>query len=631
MECVITKAARPQPILSVTQIPSQSFEERGIRMHKTIHKSILATMILLLSITLLIPANTFAAAPSTWAAPYVSAVTSEPELDVSRLLTNYQNRITRGEFAYLAVALYDYYTGTTPEAGQARFTDTTDPYVLAAKNAGIVSGYEDGSYRPNNEIRRDELATLFVNLFKATNIKYQPADASRFADDAVIQSWAKSSVYIAKTNGVVSGVGAGSFNPAGTATREEALIMLYKATRLRGDNPILEVHFIDVGQGDATLIKKGDRAMLIDGGDYLSDTLLVNYLKAKGITKLDYIIATHPHMDHIGGLDSVVKTFEVDKVIMPDASQETPTYMSFASALALRELVQERPTGGESFGLGNSTFTLLAPNSSSYDDLNDHSIVLKLTDGVNDFLFAGDATALSESEMLLRFRGQLAAEVLKISHHGSDDASSQNFLNAVSPKYAVISVGAGNDYGLPSQIVLNRLASMNVKLYRTDLLDTIVAKSDGISITFDKVPTAAAWLPGTVGSAMPTPLPVPAPAPTPAPVPAPIVSPAPVAPGTVVPNGIIISLLDKKAELVTIQNTTKSDVNLQGYKLVSEKGNQIYVFPNYLLKADASVKVASGDATGDLKWTTQNMWNNSDPDPAALYDSNGVLVSRVVK
>lgn len=598
-------------------------------MHKTVHKSILATMILLLSITLLTPANTFAAAPSTWAAPYVTAVTSEPELEVDRLLTNYQNRITRGEFAYLAVALYDYYTGTTPEVGQARFTDTTDPYVLAAKNAGIVSGYEDGSYRPNNEIRRDELATLFVNLFKATSINYQPADASRFADDATIQSWAKSSVYIAKTNGVVSGVGSGNFNPAGTATREEALIMLYKATRLRGDNPVLEVHFIDVGQGDAALIKKGDRAMLIDGGDYLSDTLLINYLKSKGITKLDYLIATHPHMDHIGGLDSVIKTFEVDKVIMPDATQETPTYVSFASALAMKEVGVEQPSAGKSFGLGNSTFTLLAPNSSSYDDLNDHSIVLKLTDGVNDFLFAGDATALSESEMLLRFRSQLAAEVLKISHHGSDDASSQNFLNAVSPKYAVISVGASNDYGLPSQVVLNRLASMNVKLYRTDLMDTIVAKSDGISITFDKVPTAAVWIPGSGGTSGT--VPTPAPTPAPAPVPAPIVSPAPVAPGTVVPNGIIISLLDKKAELVTIQNTTKADVNLQGYRLVSEKGNQIYDFPNYLLKAGASIKVASGDATGDLKWTAQNVWNNSDPDPAALYDSNGVLVSRVVK
>lgn len=596
-------------------------------MHKTVHKSILTTMILLLSITLLTPANTFAAAPSTWAAPYVTAVTSEPELDVSQLLGVYQNRITRGEFAYLAVALYNYYTGTAPEAGLARFTDTTDPYVLAAKNAGIVSGYEDGSYRPSSEIRRDELATLFVNLFKATNINYQSADASRFADDAIIQSWAKSSVYIAKKNGVVSGVGSGNFNPAGTATREEALIMLYKATRLRGDNPILEVHFIDVGQGDAALIKKGDRAMLIDGGDYLSDTLLVNYLKAKGITKLDYLIATHPHTDHIGGLDSVVKTFEVDKVIMPEVTQDTPTYVSFASALAMRELVQERPEAGERFGLGKSTFTLLAPNSSSYTDLNDHSIVLKLTDGVNDFLFAGDATALSESEMLLRFRGQLAAEVLKISHHGSDDASSQNFLNAVSPKYAVISVGNRNDYGLPSQVVLNRLASMNVKLYRTDLLDTIVAKSDGISITFDKVPTAAAWIPGSGGASTPAPIP----APTPAPAPVPIVSPAPAATGTVVPNGIIISLLDKKAELVTLQNTTKSDVNLQGYRLVSEKGNQIYDFPNYLLKAGASIKVASGDATGDLKWTAQNMWNNSETDPAALYDSNGVLVSRVIK
>ncbi len=585
-------------------------------------KSLLVTMLLLISITLCIPTNAYAAAqPSNWAEPYVEAVITEPELEVNRLLDGYQNRITRGEFAYLAVALYNYYTGTTPEAGQARFTDTSDPYVLAAKNAGIVSGYEDGSYRPSSEIRRDELATLFVNLFKASKIKFQPADANRFTDDAVIQSWAKSSVYIAKTNGVVSGVGANNYDPAGTATREEALIMLYKAMRLRGDNPILEVHFIDVGQGDAALIKKGDKAMLIDGGTPFSDAVIVNYLKAKGVTRLDYLIATHPHVDHIGALDSVVKAFDVSNVIMPNVIEDTPTFLSFTSALSTKRIMPKVPAAGTSYELGKSSFMVLAPNNGSYINMNNHSIVLKLSDGVNDFLFTSDAGTLSENEMLQSFRDLLNAEVLKVAHHGSEDTSSQNFLNAVSPKYALISVGKGNDYGLPHQTVLNRLASMNVKLYRTDLLSTVIAKSDGISITFDKVPTAAAWLPGTrTASTSLT-----------APVTAPVAPPTSVTPGTLSPNGIIISLLEKGNELVTIKNTTTADVNLQGYKLVSEKGNQIYVFPNYLLKAGASVKVASGDATGDLKWTTQNMWNNSETDPAALYDSKGVLVSRVVK
>ncbi|SCZ80211.1 MBL fold metallo-hydrolase [Acidaminobacter hydrogenoformans] len=587
-------------------------------------KPCLPIILLLVLSSLTLPSSAITSAstaPSSWSAPYVTAVTKEPGLDVTRLLNSYQNRITRGEFAYLAVSLYDYYTGNTPEAGQASFTDTSDPYVLAAKNAGIVSGYEDGTFRPNNQIRRDELATLFVNLFKATNLTFKPADTNRFADDTSIQTWAKASVYTAKANGIVSGVGANTFNPAGTATREEALIMLYKATRLRGDNPVMEVHFIDVGQGDAALIIKGDQTMLIDGGTPQSDGVIVNYLRAQGLTQLDYLIATHPHVDHIGGLDSVLKTFEVDKVIMPEVTQDTPTFATFTSALKTESLTPLSPQAGARYTLGKADFTLLAPNQGIYDNLNDHSIVLKLTDGVNDFLFTADATALSENEMLQSFRSHLSAEVLKVSHHGSDDASSTNFLNAVSPKYAVISAGTGNDYGLPSLVVLNRLASMNVKLYRTDQLGTIVAKSDGITISFDKVPTAAAWLPGTSTTSTTTP----------APVPAPIVSPVPAAPGTVVPNGIIISLLEKGTELVTIKNTTTADVNLQGYILVSEKGNQIYDFPNYLLKAGASVKVASGDATGDLKWTTQNVWNNSDPDPAALYDSKDVLVSRVVK
>lgn len=166
--------------------------------------------------------------PSNWAASFVDGIKNSNEIEVTRLMGNYQNSITRAEFAYMAVKLYEYYTGVATSSGTAAFSDTNDQFVLKAKNAGIVSGYPDGTYKPLNKIRRDELATLFVNLFKSAGVSYRSASGQKFADDGNIASWAKESVYIARENSIVSGVGNNNFNPAGNASIEESLIMLYK-------------------------------------------------------------------------------------------------------------------------------------------------------------------------------------------------------------------------------------------------------------------------------------------------------------------------------------------------------------------------------------------------------------------
>ena len=365
----------------------------------------------------------------------------------------------------------------------------------------------------------------------------------------------------------------------------------------------LEVRYLDVGQADSILIRKGSHAMLIDGGNVGDGDAVVSRIKEADISTLDYVIATHPHEDHIGGLTDVIKSLAVKTVIMPDAVTTTSAYQNLLSAIAARRLTITRPVYGASYDLGGAAFTILAPNSADYEDLNNNSVVLKLVNGTNSFLFTGDAGTLSESEMLAKDSVILKSDVLKVGHHGSSTSTSQKFLNAVSPAYAVVSVGAGNDYGLPDQEVLDRLTAKGVRIFRTDEQGTITASSNGHTIAFDQSPAAGTGAPSSTGT------------------------------GTVTGGAenasqtVVITKVDKEAELVTLKNTGPGEVSLSGWRLVSVTGNQTYTFPAYTLKAGAQVTVASGKATGDLEWTTSNIWNNTGSDPAQLYNAAGNLVS----
>jgi competence protein ComEC len=247
----------------------------------------------------------------------------------------------------------------------------------------------------------------------------------------------------------------------------------------------LEVHFIDVGQADSILIKNGSRAMLIDAGNNADASLVVNYIKGQGFTKLDYVIGTHPHEDHIGGLDAVIKAFDIKTLIMPKASSNTRTFQDVLTAIKDKGLKVTSPIPGRKYELGDAAFTILAPNSSSYSDVNDASVVVRLTHGRNSFLFQGDAEDVSEGEILKK-GFHIQSDLLKVGHHGSRYSTTSAYLAKVKPKYAVISVGKGNTYGHPSQEVLDKLVGADVKVYRTDEQGTIIAVSDGSKITFNK-------------------------------------------------------------------------------------------------------------------------------------------------
>lgn len=247
------------------------------------------------------------------------------------------------------------------------------------------------------------------------------------------------------------------------------------------DNKLL-VHFIDVGQGDSILIQVNDKNLLIDAGPESNKDSLLQYLKSKNIKKLNYVVATHPHEDHIGGMDDIIKAFDIDKFYSPKVQNTTKTYSNMIKALNDKnlKLTVVRPELTIDLGKG-VTAEFLAPNKDEYKDLNDYSAVLKVTYKTNSFLFTGDAEALSEKEILSKGYN-VKSDVLKLGHHGSSSSTSNDFLNKVSPSIVVASLAKGNDYGHPHKETLKKIKDRNLKFYRTDETGTIVLESDGTKI-----------------------------------------------------------------------------------------------------------------------------------------------------
>ena len=252
------------------------------------------------------------------------------------------------------------------------------------------------------------------------------------------------------------------------------------------DNPDLEVHFIDVDQADSILIKKGDESMLIDAGNSWDGDKVVDYLKEQNVTNLKYVIGTHPHSDHIGGLDTVIDNLEIGKVIMPNAISNTKTFEDVVDSISRKGLSITSGKAGNVYDLNGAEIITLAPNDEKYSNLNNYSLVVRVENGSNAFLFTGDAEEISEREMVEKRAGSLKSDVLKLGHHGSSTSTNEEFLNLVNPKYAVITVGENNRYGHPDDEVLNRLEDKGIQVYRTDLDGNIVAVSDGKTIKFEK-------------------------------------------------------------------------------------------------------------------------------------------------
>lgn len=257
------------------------------------------------------------------------------------------------------------------------------------------------------------------------------------------------------------------------------------------ENSSLQVHFIDVGQGDATLIVCDGHAMLIDGGDNGQGTALQLYLEKQNVTALDYVVATHPDADHIGGLDVIITKFDCGTILMTDYEKDTATYRDVVDAISYRGYQKTTPVAGDTYALGSASFTIVGPEDLD-GSANDSSVALVLQHGENRFYFEGDAE--EEEQDILAAGIPLEADVFKLGHHGSRTSNSEEMVAAVNPDYAVISVGE-NSYGHPHGEVLNRLRQRGVQVFRTDEQGSIIAYSDGTQITWNCSPSES-WQAG---------------------------------------------------------------------------------------------------------------------------------------
>lgn len=249
------------------------------------------------------------------------------------------------------------------------------------------------------------------------------------------------------------------------------------------NNDLLKVHYLDVGQGDSIFIElPNNETMLIDAAESYQSENIINYLKNLNYQKIDYVIGTHPHTDHIGGLKDIINTFEIGKIYMPKVVSTTKTYESLLMAIKNKNLkINTAKAGTSIIDTDALKINILAPNNSTYTELNNYSVVTKITYGTTKFLFMGDAEKLSENEI----KENVSADVIKIGHHGSNTSSSIDFIKKVNAKYGIISVGLNNKYNLPKEETITNWENSGTKIYLTSINGTIRASSDGTNIKIE--------------------------------------------------------------------------------------------------------------------------------------------------
>lgn len=400
----------------------------------------------------------------------------------------------------------------------------------------------------------------------------------------------------------------------------------------------LTVHFLDVGQGDSIFLEYNGKAMLVDAGEQNQASGVSAYLHEQNISGIDYVIATHPHSDHIGGMGEILNDFQVGLFIDSGFPHTTKTYENMLTTIDEKNIPFEVTKRGEEIGFDPAVnVEVLNPGPEYSEELNENSVVLKVSYEEVSFLLMGDA-GLETEKKLMDAGYELDSDILKVGHHASGSGSGEKFISAVSPKVSVIEVGAENDYGHPHKEVLERLRKVS-RVYRTDLDGSIVVTTDGSTytvITQKSRPGGEVTRPGTVVSGADSPSgSMVTGEPGSKRVGFEAIEPERTEPGlnrisSSAGSTVYISDLSLRDEWVEIANRGSSPVSLKGWKIEDEGSKHTYTFPSCTLDPQATVTLYTGKGTNtatEIYWGSGSpIWNN-DGDTAYLYDDSGNLVA----
>ncbi|WP_292388043.1 MBL fold metallo-hydrolase [Methanosarcina sp. UBA5] len=398
--------------------------------------------------------------------------------------------------------------------------------------------------------------------------------------------------------------------PLETASEQTTPTTTQNTVTQSGQN--LTVHFLDVDQGDSILLEIDGKSMLVDSGESDQGKVVTAYLQNQGISTLDYVVATHPHSDHIGGMNEILNNFQVEHFVDSGYPHTSKTYENMLTTIDQKNIPFQVAQAGQKIDFDPAVdIEVLNPTKTYSEDLNENSVVLKVTYGTTSFLLMGDA-GLETEERIMKAGYNVDSDILKVGHHASRSGSGALFISAVSPEVSVIEVGAGNDYGHPHAEILERLQKAS-KVYRTDLDGTITVTTDGSTYTVKTEKT------GTISSRNGT-----------------YTSTDSTNEESETPSSakstVYVSDLNLQDEWVQISNTGSSPVSLNGWKIEDEGNKHAYTFQSYTLNAGTTVTVFIGKGTNsatELYWQLDDpIWNN-DGDTACLYDDSGKLISKL--
>lgn len=369
---------------------------------------------------------------------------------------------------------------TTTDFKDIEKSHVASGYIQQAVEKGIVKGYADGTFKPNQTVTRGHVATFISRAYDL------PTGSTTFKDVGKTNTAYEAVAHLAAAN-ITTGYTDGTFKPNQTITKGQLATFIARAVRYQEDSlgsikkpssKQLEVHHIDVGQGDSTLIKlPNGKSVLIDGGSKSEGSTVVTYLKKQGVKTLDYVIATHPDADHIGGLIEVMDTFKVKHFMSSGKTHTTQTYEDLLTAVNRSKARYTEPILGETLDLDPNITIRILNSASSTSDNNDASILLRMTYNKVSFLFMADAD--TDIEQLIAKRFTLLANYVKAGHHGSDSSSSLDFLKQVKPQAVILSYGADNSYGHPHGEVLSNIQRVGATAYATGGNGAVVIKTNG--------------------------------------------------------------------------------------------------------------------------------------------------------